>query len=198
MAAIVFTRSARKWPSLSSASSASVTLSRAWASPRNASVRVLIHFTGRPMYFDASSTSGVSLKIGVFMPKLPPVSPVMIRILLSGTLRTLASSVRVGARWVRPLHGGVNRVAAVGRVVIADRAARLHGGGCDTIDHKAMANDMSRVGECGLNRIPVANQFDETDIVGTIVPHARCAVFRGLGRCSDCRQLLGFHPDHLA
>ena len=58
MAAIVFTRIARKWPSLSSASSASVTLSRACASLRKASVRVLIHFTGRPVSFEANSTSG--------------------------------------------------------------------------------------------------------------------------------------------
>jgi hypothetical protein len=38
-----------------------VTLSRACASDRNASERVLIHFTGRPIFFEASSTSGTSL-----------------------------------------------------------------------------------------------------------------------------------------
>ena len=96
MAAMVFTRSARKLPSLSSASSASVTLSRACASLRKASVRVLIHFTGRPVSLDASSTSGVSLKTGDFMPKLPPMSPVMMRTLLSGTFSTLARSARIG------------------------------------------------------------------------------------------------------
>ena len=50
---MVLTRRPRNVPSRSSASSASVTLSRAWASLRNASERVLIHFTGRPMSFDA-------------------------------------------------------------------------------------------------------------------------------------------------
>ena len=90
MAAIVVTRIARKLPSLSSASSASVTLSRACASDRKASVRVLIHFTARPVSLDASSTSGASLNTGVFMPKLPPTSPVVTRSLLSGTFSTLA------------------------------------------------------------------------------------------------------------
>ncbi len=96
MAAMVVTRMPRKTPSLSSASSASVTLSRACASERKASVRVEIHFTGRPVSLEASSTSGVSLKTGDFMPKLPPVSPVTRRILLSGTFIILASSTRIG------------------------------------------------------------------------------------------------------
>ncbi len=61
MAATTFTRSARNLPFLSSASSASVTLSRAWASLRNASERVLTHFTGRPTVLEASSTSATSL-----------------------------------------------------------------------------------------------------------------------------------------
>ena len=96
MAAKVFTRSPMKLPSLSSASSASVTLSRACASLKKDSERVLIHFTGRPVSLEANSTSGLSLKIGDFMPKLPPVSPVMMRILLSATLSTLAISARTG------------------------------------------------------------------------------------------------------
>ena len=96
MAAMVVTRMPRKTPSLSSASSASVTLSRACASERKASVRVEIHFTGRPVSLEASSTSGVSLKIGDFMPNEPPVSPVTRRTLLSGTFIILASSTRIG------------------------------------------------------------------------------------------------------
>ena len=59
-------------------------------------MRVLIHFTGRPVSLDASSTSGISLKTGDFMPKLPPMSPVTTRSLLSGTFSTLASSARDG------------------------------------------------------------------------------------------------------
>ena len=81
-----------------------MTLSRACASLRKASERVLIHFTGRPVSLDANSTSGVSLKIGDFMPKLPPVSPVMMRILLSGDLEHLGE---IGAGRMRALHGGV-------------------------------------------------------------------------------------------
>ncbi len=59
-------------------------------------MRVLTHFTGRPVSLEASSTSGTSLKIGDFMPKLPPVSPVTTRTWLSGTFINLASSARVG------------------------------------------------------------------------------------------------------
>ncbi len=59
-------------------------------------MRVEIHFTGRPVSFAASSTSGLSLKIGDFMPKLPPVSPVIMRSLLSGTFMILANSARPG------------------------------------------------------------------------------------------------------
>ena len=88
MLAMVFTRMPMKMPSLSRASSASVTLSRASASLRKASERVLSHFTGLPVSFDASSTSGTSLKIADFMPKLPPTSPAMTRTLLSGTFNT--------------------------------------------------------------------------------------------------------------
>jgi hypothetical protein len=65
-----------------------VTLSRACASLRKASVRVLIHFTGRPVTLDANITSGASLKTGVFMPKLPPTSMQITRTLLSATLST--------------------------------------------------------------------------------------------------------------
>ncbi len=61
MLARVVTRMPRKLPSLSSASSASVTLSRACASQRKDSERVEVHFTGRPSSFEASSTSATSL-----------------------------------------------------------------------------------------------------------------------------------------
>ena len=75
-------------------------------------MRVLIHFTGRPVSLEASSTSGISLKIGDFMPKLPPMSPVTMRTLLSGTLQQLRE---LGAIRVRALHRRVERVALVGR-----------------------------------------------------------------------------------
>ena len=53
MAAVVFTRSARKWPSRSRASSALVQWSRPWASARKDSVRSAVHLTGRPRRFEA-------------------------------------------------------------------------------------------------------------------------------------------------
>ena len=139
MAAIVLTRSARKWPSLSSASSASVTLSR----PARRSGRLpsasLIHFTGRPVSLAASSTSGISLKIGDFMPNEPPVSPVTTRTCGFADLQELREFV---ARRVRTLHRGVQRVAAVGGLVDADRAARLHAGGGDAVDDQALLDDV--------------------------------------------------------
>ena len=101
MAAMVLTRKPSMMPFLSSAISASVTLSRACASDRKASVRVEIHFTGLPVTLEASSTSGISLKIGDFMPNEPPVSLVTMRILLSRMRIILAKSMRVGCgRWM--------------------------------------------------------------------------------------------------
>ncbi len=79
---------------MSSASSASVTLSRACASLRKASVRVLIHFTARPVSLEANIVNGASLNTGVFMPKLPPTSMQITRTLLSGTFITFAISLR--------------------------------------------------------------------------------------------------------
>ena len=61
MQATTVARMARKLPLLSSASSASVTLSRACASQRKDSERVDVHLTGRPTTFDANSTSATSL-----------------------------------------------------------------------------------------------------------------------------------------
>ena len=55
--AVVFTRMARNLPSLSSASSATVTWSRPCASDRKASERSEVHFTGRLICFDAQVTT---------------------------------------------------------------------------------------------------------------------------------------------
>ncbi len=192
MAAMVLTRKPSMMPSLSSASSASVTLSRACASDRKASVRVEIHFTGRPVSFEASSTSGISLKIGDFMPNEPPVSSVTMRILLSRMLHQLGE---VDAGRVRPLDGGVERVALVGGVVVADRAARLHGRGGDAVDDELLLDDVVGLGEGGVGRRLVADQFDEADVVGRVVPHLDGArLGRVFGR-GDRRQRLEVDGD---
>ncbi len=60
MAAIARMRKARNRPSLSSASSASMTVSRAWLSLMKASERVDIQWTARPVNLAATSSAGYS------------------------------------------------------------------------------------------------------------------------------------------
>ena len=55
-----FARTARNLPFLSSASSASITMSRPCASDMKASLRSEYHFTGRPSRSDANITSSCS------------------------------------------------------------------------------------------------------------------------------------------
>ncbi len=60
MLQIVFTRSARKWPSLSSAISATLSWSRPCASDMKLSLRSAVHFTGRRTLPDAQVTMASS------------------------------------------------------------------------------------------------------------------------------------------
>ena len=57
IAADVFTRNARNFPSASRASSAFVAWSRPCASERNDSVRSAVHLIGRPTSFEAQTQS---------------------------------------------------------------------------------------------------------------------------------------------
>ena len=135
-------------------------------------MRVLIHFTGRPVSFEASSTSGVSLKIGVFIPKLPPVSPVMMRILLSGTLSTFASSVRVGCG---RCMGVVDRVAAISGVVVANGAARLHRGSGHAINNETMPHNMASARETAVSTAALSPINSTKQILSGQSSHTRRA-----------------------
>ena len=104
------------------------------------------------------------------MPKLPPMSPATTRTLLSGTLSTLLR--QLGAEAVRALQRGVDRVVVLGRIVVADAAARLHGGGGDAVDHQVALDNAVGAGEGRIGRGLVAFEMDEADIVRAIVPHA--------------------------
>ena len=99
---------------------------------------------------------------------------------------------------MRALQSGVERVAPVGGMIVADRAARLHGDGGDPVDHKAMLDAVRRARKGGIGRRLIADQLDETDIVGAIVPHARRVCARRRGGGGDRRQRLVVHLDQLS
>ena len=98
---------------------------------------------------------------------------------------------------MHPLQGGVGGVAAVGRVVVADAAARLHGGGGDPVDHEAVLDHVVGLGEGGVGRGLVAEQLHEADIVGAIVPHPRRALGGRLRGRGNRRQRLVVDLDQL-
>ncbi len=101
-----------------------------------------------------------------------------------------------GAGRQRPLHRRVDGVAPVGRVVVADRAARLHGGGGDAVDDELLFDDSVGAREGGVGGGLVADQLDEADIVRAVVPHARRAWARRLGGGGDRRQRFEIDLDH--
>jgi hypothetical protein len=103
----------------------------------------------------------------------------------------------LGAIAVRPLSGGVDGEAPIPRRVVRDRAARLHGHRGHPVDDKAVLDDMGGLGEAGLARRLVADQFGESDVVRTVLEDARRVrldcVFRGYDR----RQFLVISLDQL-
>ena len=170
MAAIVFTRKPRKMPSLSSASSASVTLSRACASREE-------RFGARrnPFHRPAGELGGEQHQRHFVEDRRLHAERAAG---VAGddadlALRHFHHLGEVGARRVRALDRGVERVAAVGGVVVADRAARLHRRRGDAVDDEFLLDDMVGLGEGGVGRGLVADQFDEADIVGRVIPHLR-------------------------
>ena len=187
MAAMVFTRSPRKLPSLSSASSASVTLSRACGSLRKASERVLIHFTGRPVSLDARQHQrGLVEHRRLHAEAAAGVAGDDAHFAL-GHLQHLGELAAVR---MRALHRRVNDVAAIGRVVVANGAARLHGGSRDAVDNETVLDHAVGAREGGVGRGLVADLLDVTNIVRAILPHARCARRRRVGGGGDGRQRL--------
>ncbi len=95
-------------------------------------------------------------------------------------LRHLQDRRQLGAEGMRTLQRRVDGVAVLGRIVVADRAARLHAGGGDAVDHEAMLDDVGGVGEGGIGRGLVAEELHETDIVRALIPHPRRASGGGL------------------
>ncbi len=125
IAASVSTVRARKRPSASSASAASVTLSRAWSSAMKLSVRSPIQATGRPRCRTSHSTSAYSRNSPPFSPKPPPTSGGEVtRSCRSGTLSTApASTLRT---WCGVCSGAVRcqRCAPSSQEPIATRGSR--------------------------------------------------------------------------
>ena len=104
---------------------------------------------------------------------------------------------QLGAERMHALQRGVDGVAILGRVVVAEAAARLHARGGDAVDHQTMLDDVIGLGERGFGRGLVAEQLHETDIVGAILPDPRRAVGARLGGGHDCGQRLVVGDDQL-
>ena len=119
------------------------------------------------------------------------MSPATTRIWLSGTSEHRR---QLGAEGMHALQRGVDGVAVLGRVVVAEAAARLHAGGGDAVDHQAMLDDVIGLGERGLGRGLVAEELHEADIVRAAFPHPRRAVGAGLrGRHDGGQRLVVGH-----
>src|SRR5204862_1279158 len=94
---------------------------------------------------------------------------------------------QLGTITMGALQDGVDRVAVFGRVVVADRATRLHRRGRDAVDDEAALDDALGLREGGLDRGLVADLMDEADVAGAIVPdqsraRGECGFGRGDGR----------------
>ena len=142
--AMVLTRKPRNLPSRSSASSASVTLSRACASPRKAS-RARAGPFDRPAGDLGAQQHQRHLVIDRRLHAEAAAD-------IAGddadlALRHFEHALRqLGAEGVRALQRGVDGVAVLGGVVVADRAARLHGRAGDAVDHEVAAARRGRRG----------------------------------------------------
>ena len=95
------------------------------------------------------------------------------------------------------LQRGVDGVAILGRVVVAEAAARLHARGGDAVDHHAMLDDVIGLGERGFGRGLVAEQLHEADIVRATLPDPRRAGGASLRGRHDGGQRLVVGDDQL-
>ena len=195
MAAMILARKPRNLPSLSSASSASVTLSRACASHRKDSERVATHLTGRPVTLAAEQHQRHLVVDGRLHAEAAADVAGDDADLVVGHLQDVLR--QLGLEHMGALQGGVDGVAALGRLVDADAAARLHGRRRDAIDDEVMLDDMRRARERGVGRLLVALDLDEADVVRAIVPHQRHAGLDGVAGRDDGRQRLVVDLDQL-
>ena len=188
MAAMILARKPRKFPSLSSASSASVTLSRACASHRKDSERVAIHLTGAARHLGAKQHQRRFVVDGRLHAEAAADVAGDDADLVVGHLQHVLR--QLGLEHMGALQGGVDGVAAFGRLVDADAAARLHGRCRHAIDDEVMLDDMRRLCECRVGRLLVALDLDEADVVRAILPHQRHAGLDGVAGRDDGRQRL--------
>ncbi len=96
---------------------------------------------------------------------------------------------------MRALHRRVDDVAVFRRQIDADGAARLHRGRGDAVDDETVLDDVRGLGEGGVGRGLVADQLDETDVVGAAFPDFGGARFGRLGGGDGGGQRLVFNLD---
>ncbi len=82
---------------------------------------------------------------------------------------------QLGLEHIGPLQRGVDGVAALGRLVEADGAARLHGRRGDAVDDELVLDHMRGARKRRVGRLLVTLDLDEADIVRAILPNQRHA-----------------------
>ena len=174
---------ARNLPSLSSASSASVMLSRQCSSERKASLRSAIHFTGRPVSFAASSGE---LIFRIDAALHAEAAADIVGDHADFRLRNAEHLLRQSApHLMRSLHRAAERVAVVARIVFGEAAARLHRCGRQAVDPHVVLDDVVGRGDGLLGRGLVAGLMEEGEVVGALLPHGRRAAARSPLRSSS-------------
>ena len=98
------------------------------------------------------------------------------------------------AHAVRVLRARVEREAVLGRVVVADRRARLHGVGCDAVVVEAHRNLVLRFRKRRVGRVLVPHHERESEVAGgVVVPHLGRAVLGGVFHVHHRAQRLVVH-----
>ena len=185
---MILARKPRKLPSLSSASSAVVTLSRACAS-QTKTFRARRHPFHRPAgdFGRAQHQRHFVIDGGFHAETAADIAADDADL----AVRDFQNILRqFGLKYVGPLQGRVDRVAALDRLEHADAAARLHRRRGDAVDDEVMLDDVGGAGKGCVGRFLVALDLDEADIVGAIVPNQRHAGLHGITGRNSGRQRL--------
>ena len=193
MLAIVRTLRPRNFPDSSSASSASLTWSRPWASEMKPSLRSLTHLIG---LLDLAGRPGEDRLFGVEELLDAEAAADIRRHDPELVLRDVEDEVahqQLDDVW--ELARRPEREVLAGRVIFGDRGAGLHRVADQAVVDEADAGDMRRPGECRRCRLGVAALPIEARVVWNLVEDRRGARPDRVEHADDCRQRLVLHLD---
>jgi len=156
--------------------------------------RVETHFTGRPMRRAAHSTSASSGKTDF----QPEAAADVRRDDADLIFRDVEDVRHLHARAVRVLAGRIQRVLLVGRVVLADRDAGLHGHRRQAVVLDPQLHHVLGLGEGRVGGVLAAEHQPEADIaLRAVFPNLGCAILGGFLQIHDRGQRLVVHLHEL-